>query len=71
MIDTGTATSGISVVRSLAEKQEHHDADEDDGDGERAHHFDDGRGDEDRGIEEHRIGEIGREARRQRIHGVA
>ena len=30
-IETGTATSGISVVRQLAEEQEHHDGDQDDG----------------------------------------
>ena len=38
---------------------------------ERAHDLDDGRGDEDRGVEKHRIGEIGGKARRQRLHGVA
>ena len=55
----------------LTEKQEHHDADENDGDDEGAHHFDDGRGHEYGCIEKYVIGEIGREARRQRIHGVA
>ena len=55
----------------LAEKQKDDDADENDRDDERAHHFDDRRGNEDRRVEEHRVGQIGGEARRQRVHGIA
>ena len=55
----------------LAEKQEHHQRHQDDGLDQRANDLVDGRGDEHRGVEEHVIGEVVGETRRQRVHGVA
>ena len=55
----------------LAEEQEHHQSHEDDCLDQRANDLFDRRGDEDRGVEEHGVGEIIGEARRQGIHGFA
>ena len=64
-IDTGTATSGISVVRQLPEEQEHHHGDKYDGYTSVRTTSVDRRGDENRGVEENGVREIGGKARRQ------
>ena len=71
MIETGTATSGISVVRSLPRNRKTTMRNKDDGDDQRANDFRDGRRDEDRGVEEYGVGEVVGKTRRQRVHGVA
>ena len=69
MIETGTAINGNEGRAKLAEEEEHHDADQNEGLAQRAHDLLDRRFDEDGGVEKHRIGEVVREALGQRVHG--
>ena len=68
MIDTGTAISGMSVVRSLPRNRNTTSATSTKASTSVLDHLVDGRGDEHRGVEEHVVGEIVGEARRQLVH---
>ena len=62
MMETGTATSGNSVIRNLPRKTKTTTATSTKAIRERAYDFSDRRTDEDRGIEEYIVAEIGRKA---------
>ena len=71
MIETGTATSGIRVVAELAEEEEDDNADQHEGDDERADDLVDGRRHEHGGVEEHAVGHVVGEALSQLFHDLA
>ena len=71
MIDTGTATSGINVVRNLPRNRKTTNATSRIAIDKRVNDLIDRRRNKDSGVEEHGVGEVVREARCEIAHRVA